>query len=261
LRMDYVGYVYLEFGFVTRESDRRHFPACASSVEEIFGKGTVVKLVDHWKDPRLPHEFGSIWGFGVKELTVSRIELRHMKWVTPDVLLKTKRWELFRGAPDPQDVKQAMMGAGWVLGALAAVAEVPGMVERLFLSGDRYKEYGAYAIAVCFAGLWQEIWVDDYIPSARIPFCACLPSNSSADYLEYFDKLRNKEIWPMLWEKAYAKIYGGYFNISKLTIKDVLTDLTGAPVISYNDQNVNLPKRIESTEDIDLSKSKLRSKS
>lgn len=217
--------------------------------------------MDFWEDLGFERGYASIWGFGVRELSVSRIELRGMKWCRPEVLFGSRRWALFRGAPDPRDVRQGMMGAGWVLGALAAVAEEPGRVGRLFLSGEGYREYGAYSIAVCFAGLWQEIWVDDYIPSARIPFCACLPSNSGADYLEYFDKMRNKEIWPMLWEKAYAKIYGGYMNISKLSIKDVLADLTGAPVISYNDQNINLPKRIELPEDSNLSKSKLRSKS
>ena len=43
-----------------------------------------------------------------------------------------------------------------------------------------------------------------------------------------------EHIWEILHNFiAYAKIYGGYFNIPDEKIENVLIDLTGAPVANY----------------------------
>lgn len=41
------------------------------------------------------------------------------------------------------------------------------------------------------------------------------------------------EIWPQLIEKAWAKLNGDYCSIDGGFARDVLHDLTGAPVIHY----------------------------
>jgi hypothetical protein len=44
-----------------------------------------------------------------------------------------------------------------------------------------------------------------------------------------FSKPFNNDIWVMLLEKMYAKVYGGYRNIDFGFSTDALKDLTGAP--------------------------------
>lgn len=44
-----------------------------------------------------------------------------------------------------------------------------------------------------------------------------------------FSHSRTNEIWLLLLEKAYAKMYGGYLNIEGGNPSHALKDITGAP--------------------------------
>jgi Calpain family cysteine protease len=43
-----------------------------------------------------------------------------------------------------------------------------------------------------------------------------------------------KEIWPMIIEKAYAKMYGSYENIVSGIIQEAMVDLTNGTGASYS---------------------------
>lgn len=101
-----------------------------------------------------------------------------------------------------------------------------------------------YPIAVNVTGMWQQIPVDDSIPCPRIPFYACLPHGNKQPYFEYFNKCRDNEIWVSLLEKVLAKVYGGYLNLTRMTVAHVMTDMTGAPALNYNDSMINTMKSI-----------------
>ena len=76
------------------------------------------------------------------------------------------------------------------------------------------------------------ITVDDYFPCSQ---------NGTHSYVRVSSGNTNtKEIWPMLIEKAYAKMYGSYQNISGGYVDAALADLTnGAPDrYSLQDQEV-----------------------
>ena len=59
----------------------------------------------------------------------------------------------------------------------------------------------------------------------------CFPTqNGRHAYVRVTNKDQNKEIWPMIIEKAYAKMYGSYPNIEGGLVDASFVDLTnGAP--------------------------------
>lgn len=49
-----------------------------------------------------------------------------------------------------------------------------------------------------------------------------------------FSRARGPELWVLILEKAYAKIYGTYEKIEAGSSGEALVDLTGAPKEIYN---------------------------
>lgn len=116
---------------------------------------------------------------------------------------------------EPEDIYQGKLGDCYFLSSISALAENPERVQRL-LETEEPNEKGVYAINLNINGDWEQVILDDYFPTnaRRITFC------HSSD----------PELWTMLLEKAYAKIYGGYWNIGTGGFaEDSLKDLTGAP--------------------------------
>ena len=70
-------------------------------------------------------------------------------------------------------------------------------------------------MAFCIDGIWTEVVVDDLIP--------CLNNKP------FFNSSKENELYVIILEKAYAKLYGGYLNIEAGLTREALKDLTGAP--------------------------------
>ena len=96
------------------------------------------------------------------------------------------------------------------------MTENPDRVKRLFVSSD-VNPYGVYAVSICEAGIWKEIIVDDYFPADK---------NTSQPI---FTQSNGNELWVLLLEKVWAKIYRNYDRIVGGLPREVLRDLTGAP--------------------------------
>lgn len=69
------------------------------------------------------------------------------------------------------------------------------MVKRLFVRKDLNK-YGIYCVWLNIGGEWTTVILDDYFPCK--------------DYGPVFSSGKNYELWIMLIEKAYAKVFGSY---------------------------------------------------
>ena len=139
----------------------------------------------------------------------------------------------------PNDIYQGQLGDCYYLSSLSAVAEHPDRIDRLLMQKET-SEKGAYCVALNILGQWILVIIDDIFPvspSGGVPFCYT----------------KTKEIWAMLMEKAYAKVYGGYWNIGcgGLT-SDAMTDITGAPC-SYIDlkDEEELKTALKTIEDAD----------
>jgi len=106
----------------------------------------------------------------------------------------------------PTDFMQGLVGDCWLLSGIAAIAEFPARIRRLFRETE-ISPTGRYHISMFdqTAGRWSWIPVDDYIPyvlkgGQRFPL----------GVQPYGD-----ELWLLLLEKACAKWFGGYANIHR----------------------------------------------
>jgi len=101
------------------------------------------------------------------------------------------------------------------------MAEWPDRIKKVFITKSKSRS-GAYSMKICDLGVWRTVTVDDYIPLSR-------RSGKPA-----FAKNKNQnEMWVILLEKAYSKLYRGYANIEGGIMTETMHDLTGAPTASY----------------------------
>ena len=130
---------------------------------------------------------------------------------------------------DPDDIYQGSLGDCYLLAAISSIANAPHRIKRLFLIKN-YNKNGVYIVALCINGIWQEIIMDDYF--------VCDKNTKKPS----FNYNKNNELWVMLLEKAWAKVHGGYMNISSGITREALRDLTGAPAKTFFTDSVDSGK-------------------
>ena len=96
----------------------------------------------------------------------------------------------------------------------ALVREFPSIFTKIILSKECNSE-GKYHVKLYIDGEFKIITIDDYFP--------CIKGTNIC----YFTRPSNFEIWPILIEKAWAKVNGGYLNIINLWAGDLFKALTG----------------------------------
>lgn len=70
---------------------------------------------------------------------------------------------------------------------------------------------------MCYNGEWKAVWIDDQFP--------CHKSYSEPA----FTKGNGNELWVLILEKAWAKLWGSYGVIEAGLCREALRALTGAP--------------------------------
>ncbi len=118
------------------------------------------------------------------------------------------------------DIREGALGDGWFVSAVATLAEVPPLIDRLFLTREISRE-GVYRVRICKDGEWRAVTVDDLFP--------CTP-----DCGPIFSRSTSNELWLLILEKAYAKLHGSYLALKGGHAHQALVDLTGCPCIYYN---------------------------
>lgn len=100
--------------------------------------------------------------------------------------------------------------------ALSILAERPRVVARIFA---RYEmtPAGLFSLYLNQMGEWKNVIIDDSIPFNE-------NTNNWA-----FTRASGPELWPLLIEKAFAKMYGCYENIQDGFVPETIMDLIGAP--------------------------------
>lgn len=127
--------------------------------------------------------------------------------------------QLFENEIDPNDIRQGALGNCWFLASIAALAESPALVRRLFIT-DKYNEFGIYKLRICKNGEWVVVTIDDYIP--------CYLNGGPM-----FSSANGNELWAILLEKAYAKLHGNYWQLRAGFVSHGMMDLSGCPTQSY----------------------------
>lgn len=136
------------------------------------------------------------------------------------------------------DVSQGGLGNCWLLGALAAAADAhPGLIRDIFandphVSGEisgregSCSVSGAYVLRLNVGGLWIFTILDDYFPCREVPIklggrgVELAFGSGGSPYavgtvpmLVFASSGADRQLWPVLVEKAFAKLQGCYENI------------------------------------------------
>lgn len=97
------------------------------------------------------------------------------------------------------DTIQGYLGDCWVLSAIAACAEKPSRVWNMF-DTKTYNTAGIYSIRFYDLGAPISVIIDDGLPISGTQ--------------NLFTKVNSqKEVWPLLIEKAFSKLHGNFFAI------------------------------------------------
>ena len=116
----------------------------------------------------------------------------------------------------PHDIGQGEIGNCWLMHGMAAVAEKPGRVERIFLN-DELSSNGIYGVQLYVLGVPTTVVIDDSVP---------LKSSGST----IFGKVGpDGALWGILLEKAFAKTFGTYEAMISGDPRTSIAMLTGAP--------------------------------
>jgi hypothetical protein len=173
-------------------------------------------------DTEFPCQLKSLTG-GLSEYELAQnsdLDWRSVIWRRADDIFGKNNYQVFEERIEPNDIKQGSLGDCYFLSVLAALAEKPRRIRRLFES-PKPNEQGCYAVKVCNVGMWTTILLDDYIPC------------SASTKKPIFSRSNGNELWVLLLEKAWAKIYGSYARIEAGLTRECLHDLTGAPTKYY----------------------------
>lgn len=139
------------------------------------------------------------------------------RWLRPHELLASAYSEIkLFDVIDPKSIKQGNLDTCHFLSVLASLAEYPSRVRAIFQQ-NAINKYGVYALNFYLNGKPREIIVDDYIP--------CY-----SNILEpLFAKPDGKQIWPLILEKAWCKMFGSYSIVEVEVVYEAMEDILGAP--------------------------------
>ncbi|CAD8195841.1 unnamed protein product [Paramecium octaurelia] len=115
----------------------------------------------------------------------------------------------------PRDIKQGSLGDCYFLSSLGSIAsKYPDKIFELFQT-PILNPYNFYGVWLCIQGIWKLVTLDDYVPVFNDQ-----PAFSGSD---------TQEMWVILLEKAWAKIFGSYGNIISGDPREVIASITGGP--------------------------------
>lgn len=161
----------------------------------------------------------------------------NFSWARPAKVLGG--YHLFVDDPSPNDIRQGYLGDCYLLCSIASLAEQPTLIRRLFHFPD-VNPHGVLGVWLFINGKWKLVIVDEYFPAFTHP------KDRSLRFA--FTYTKNKEIWVLAIEKAYAKAYGSYYDICGGCPFWTLRELTGAPfevVDDFRDEGVVWKKVLE----------------
>lgn len=133
----------------------------------------------------------------------------------------------------PSDINQGKLGDCYFLAALSVLAEGPhgrGRIERLLTTLES-NAGGVYGARFYKRGFPVEVIVDDIFPCRTTKAGVLRP---------VFSQNKTRDLWPLILEKAYAKLHGSYQRIEVGAMGEALEDLTGAPTESLSAQRLYL---------------------
>ena len=140
---------------------------------------------------------------------------------------------------NPYDIKSGLVKNVNVISVFSHLAEYPKLLQKIF-EDNKLNNIGIYTVKLFFQGSWTKIYLDKFIPCFPLDFPIYTYSPLS--------------LWPSLLEKALAKLFRSYDNLSKITYFELYQILTGFPIYHFkkiykereNAAKLNLYERFQS---------------
>ena len=133
---------------------------------------------------------------------------------------------------NPYDIKSGLVKNYNIISVFSHLSEYPYLLEKIF-EENIVNEIGIYKVKLFYQGSWTPIYVDKFIPCFPLDFPIYTYSPIS--------------LWPCLLEKALAKIYRSYDNLSRISYFELYQLLTGFPIYNfkriYRDRE-NIPNKL-----------------
>ncbi|TFK23791.1 cysteine proteinase, partial [Coprinopsis marcescibilis] len=156
------------------------------------------------------------------------------------------------GAIDSNAIAQGDIGTCYFLAALATVASIPGLIEKICVSRD--EEVGVYGFIFYTNNGWESIIIDDLLYT-RIPKFEELDESAKKIYhedKEAYEAVARKggrlllfarsgsqqETWVPLIEKAYAKLNNNFAHLEGGFTTESVEELTGGVSSVFKCQDI-----------------------
>jgi calpain-15 len=157
-------------------------------------------------------------------MTSRRNKWKEYKWKRPNEMWGNGNFKLFDTIA-PGDIKQGVLGDCYFLSCLSAIAENEDRIKSVFVNKE-VNQAGIYAVHFYLNGEMKTVVVDDYFPVK-------ITDDGKEEWA--FSRPQGKEIWVLVLEKAWAKVFGSYSRIECGDTAEAMPCITGCPT-----QNITL---------------------
>ncbi|GMI12142.1 hypothetical protein TrVE_jg34 [Triparma verrucosa] len=110
---------------------------------------------------------------------------------------------------DAEDVQQGSLGDCYFLTALALVSTDTECTASLI--DESLEQHGCYGVSFFLDGTWQMVYVDGFFPC----YVSTKPHSVVKPRPCFASSGNRREIWPMVVEKAFAKLHGCWESIGR----------------------------------------------
>ncbi|KAH8646649.1 hypothetical protein BX600DRAFT_490486 [Xylariales sp. PMI_506] len=234
-------------GITTQASYTEAVEICQAKVAKIANECRRVN--QKYRDPHFDLEFDMKWGkrdtleslSNRKETACSEFNPKSVKRV-PEIFDNPR---FYIDGPEANDVRQGRDGDCWLMAALCALSNKPGLIERCCVARD--EQVGVYGFVFNRDGEWiseiiddklfltkpdfeesfveRMLWEDRERVESDEQYRAAYQCGSGALY--FAQCVHSDETWLPLLEKAYAKAHGDYAAIEGGFTGEGIEDLTG----------------------------------
>lgn len=131
-------------------------------------------------------------------------------------------------------IHQGLFLNDYFLAALGALACHDYRLAKKLVSAGGKENLEYVGFSFNHLGRWECVWVDSYLPFFKKEYRYHNKQQLVYTRTKFLGaQCKENELWVPLYEKAYAKLMGSYFNVAYGGIAGhVLTDLTGAPSLT-----------------------------
>jgi len=195
-----------------------------SSFSRSTSTGNAIRAAGvQWTDTDFPADITSLGVVtGVSAAGAAGAQSSAISWKRLSDIYSADKLALFKRNDIFSSAQQGALGDCYFISSMVQFDSRPGALEDLFVT-DEVNTATAYTLKFNVGGKDAYVTVDDYVPvTAQGWPSKLLPVYASSMF--------EGEIWPMIMEKAWAKLVGSYSAMESGNSRWVLGHLTNDPI-------------------------------